>query len=212
MIKGGQKFKGLKNFIVPSDYGLAAYLMAAASIVDSDIRLKGHFNDKLIQADGAILSFLKKMGVRFVQSVSSIKIKGPFQLKGGQFSLKDCPDLVPIMAVLALFAHGTTKLSDIKHARSKESDRISDLRKELLKVGARIFEDEDSLTIISQNSYQSNVILDPHNDHRLAMAFAVLGLRLGVKIKDIECTAKSYPKFVHDFKMMGANLSANQTR
>lgn len=200
-IKGSQKYKGL-TFTIPSDYGLAAFLFAAASLVPSKIILRGHFNDALIQADGAILSFLKKMGVRLERSKDAIMIQGPFQLKGGTFSLKSCPDLVPIMAVLALFAKGKTRLVDIKHARAKESDRISDLRHELLKIGAHIKEGKGDLTIIPQSRYKKDVLLDPHKDHRLAMAFSILGLKVGVSIKDIECTAKSYPNFVKDIKTL----------
>src|SRR5882672_7142316 len=109
---------------------------------------------------------------------------GPFILKCGTFSLKDCPDLVPIMAVLALFAKGRTKLVDIGHARVKESDRISDLRQELLKVGAHVSETKDALIIDPQPVYKSGQILDPHSDHRLAMAFTVLGLKIGCQVKD----------------------------
>ena len=134
-IKGGQKFKGLKNFYVPSDYGLAAFAMGAAALLPSDVLLQGNLDDGLIQSDGHILEFLRRMGVDFEKTSRAIKIKGPFDLKGGVFSLKDCPDLVPIMSVLALFAKGKTKLVGIHHARAKESDRISDLRNELLKGG-----------------------------------------------------------------------------
>ena len=74
----------------------------------------------------------------------------------------------------------------------------------MLKIGARIQETENSLTISPQKNYQSDVELDPHHDHRLAMAFAVLGLRIGVRIRDMECVAKSYPEFVEDLRRLGA--------
>ena len=205
-IRGRQHFKGLRSFVVPSDYGLAAFPLAAAVLVFSSMTLKGFFTNRFIQADGHIISFLKKMGVGMKMNAKSIQIKGPFRLKGGRFSLKNCPDLVPIMAVLGLFARGTTQLVDIGHARAKESDRISDLRQELLKVGAHIQETRDTLTIYPQAVYKRNVVLDPHHDHRLAMVFSVLGLRLGVVVKDIECTSKSYPRFVRDLKSLGARI------
>ena len=107
------------------------------------------------------------------------------------------------MAVLALFAKGKTRLYDIGHARVKESDRISDLRKELLKIGAIIKETASSMVIVPQKEYKNNCVLDPHHDHRLAMAFCVLGTKIGVRIKNIECTHKSYPDFVSDFKEIG---------
>jgi 3-phosphoshikimate 1-carboxyvinyltransferase len=205
-IPGRQKYKGLKHFTVPSDYGLAAFLLAAASLTKSQLTFEGYLKNDFLQADGHIIPFLKKMGVKFRKNAKSIDIRGPFHLKGGSFSLKDCPDLVPIMAVLALFAKGKTRLYDIGHARVKESDRISDLRKELLKVGARIIEKKNEMIIEPQSVYKNNCQLDPHHDHRLAMAFAVLGLKLGVTIKDMECSHKSYPGFVRDFKSMGAMI------
>lgn len=203
IIKGNQQFKGLKKFHVPSDYGLAAFPMAAAALLPSKVILKGAFNDRYIQSDGHILNFLKKMGVKFTRSSSAITMRGPFQLKGGVFSLKDCPDLVPIMSVLGMFAKGKTTLTNIAHARVKESDRISDLAKELKKVGACVVEKPDSLTIIPQEKYVTDQMLDPHHDHRLAMAFAVLGLRVGLTIQNIECTHKSYPDFTKDMKTLG---------
>jgi len=207
-IKGNQKFKGLKNFIVPSDYGLAAFLMGAAAIVSSNVTLRGHLHNGFVQADEAILSLLKKMGVRFKKKARSIIMKGPFHLKGGSFSLKDCPDLVPVMTILALFAKGKTRLYNIRHVRVKESDRIRDLRKELLKIGAKITDKKDEMTIYPQKKYKSNILLNPHHDHRLAMSFCVLGLKLGVKVKDIECVSKSYPKFIKDLKDLGAKIGA----
>lgn len=199
-IPGNQIFKGLKSFHVPSDYGLAAFFLAAGTLLKSNLILDGQFANDLPQADGKILTFLKRMGARFRQREESIKISGPFSLRGGSFLLKDCPDLVPIMAVLALFAKGKTRLYGIGHVRAKESDRISDLRHELLKIGADIQEKTDELIITPRPSYRCNVLLDPHHDHRLAMAFSILGLKLGARIKDMECTAKSYPQFVRDLK------------
>ena len=203
VIPGNQKFKGLKNFLVPSDYGLAAFIMAASALIDSNVVLKGAFCDDLVQADGHIVPLIKRMGVKFVKTSKSMKIKGPFILKGGDFNLKDCPDLVPIMSILALFAKGKTRLYGIKHARVKESDRISDLRKELLKIGARVEEKSDELIIYPQDDYKKNCLLDPHNDHRLAMSFAVLGLKLGVSVKNMECCSKSYPQFLRDIRSIG---------
>ena len=203
-ISGRQTFKGLKNFTVPSDYGLAAFLLAAGVLLKSDLTLNGNWGRNLLQADGRIFQFLRQMGVRLRLTSRAIRIKGPIELKGGKFSLKNCPDLVPIVAVLALFAKGQTLLTDIYHARAKESDRISDLRQELLKVGADVCEKNNALIINPKSIYRSGLVLDPHHDHRLAMAFAVLGLKVGVTVKDIDCVSKSYPGFVRDIKSLGA--------
>ncbi|MFH0753462.1 MAG: 3-phosphoshikimate 1-carboxyvinyltransferase [Candidatus Omnitrophota bacterium] len=202
LISGDQVFNGLKDFHVPSDYGLAAFFMSAAALIDSNVTLKGYFQDDLVQSDGAIIEFLTRMGLTIARGPHKLLIKGPCALKGGTFSLKSCPDLVPIMAVTAMFAKGVTRLKDIGHARVKESDRISDLREELLKVGADIRETKDELTIHPRSSYKGGVVLNPHHDHRLAMAFAVLGLKVGLKVRDVECTSKSYPGFVKALKAL----------
>lgn len=206
VVPGSQKFKGLKKFTVPSDYGLAAFLLVAALLTDSNVELAGHLKDDLIQADGAIIPLLKKMGAKFTLTSKRIKIKGPILLKGGSFSLKSCPDLVPIMSICAMFAKGKTRLYDIKHARAKESDRISDLAQELRKCGVVIEEKDDEFTVIPQENYKMNCVLDPHKDHRLAMSFCVLGLKLGVSVKDMECSSKSYPDFLRDLKAVGGKI------
>ncbi|HPB68649.1 MAG TPA: 3-phosphoshikimate 1-carboxyvinyltransferase [Candidatus Omnitrophota bacterium] len=212
LIPGGQTFRGLKRFVIPSDYGLAAFLIAAGLLTDSPLVLEGHFDREFIQADGKILEFLERMGVSIRLTSRRLSWLRPKMLRGGDFSLKDCPDLVPIMAVLALFAEGRTRLKDIQHARVKESNRITDLRQELSKAGARISETADTLTITPQPVYKRDVYFDPRHDHRLAMAFCVLGLKIGAVVRDIECVSKSYPGFVKDFKSVGVRLQKSSKR
>lgn len=211
-IPGGQVYAGLKRFHVPSDYGLAAFPLAAAALLSSRVTLKGFFQDALPQADAHIMNFFKRLGVDIIRTKGSMRVQGPFVLKGGEFSLKACPDLVPIMSVLAMFAKGRTVLKDIEHARAKESDRISDLRQELLKVGADIRETRGSLKIYPRSDYQKGMTLDPHHDHRLAMAFAVLGMKIGVNVKDMGCVAKSYPDFLRDIRLLGARVKVVAVR
>ena len=208
-IYGNQKFKGLGEFEIPPDYGLSAFLMAAASLLKSNILIRGLGSDNLIQADKKILYFLKKMGVKFIKFKDGIRIRGPFQLKGNKFILKDSPDLVPVLGILALFAKGKTRLCGIKHVRIKESNRISDFRQELKKLGVRTCEKKDELIIYPCFNFKKYAVIDPHNDHRLAMAFCVLGLKTGIVVKNIECISKSYPNFLKDLKKIGAKLSKN---
>lgn len=205
-ISGRQRFRGLGRFIVPSDFGLAAFHLAAAALCPSRVTLRGQLAPQFIQADERILGILRRMGVRFQKTDRFLKMTGPFSLRGGDFDLASAPDLVPILSVLALFARGRTRIYNIGHARVKESDRISDLRRELLKVGAKIKESQDQILIEPQPKYRQDVVLDPHHDHRLAMAFAVLGVKLGVRIKDMSCVAKSYPDFLKDFRSLGVRF------
>lgn len=201
-----QQYKGLK-MTIPSDYGLAAFALALASLLPSRVDLKGYFNDDFIQADGHILPMIEKMGVNVKRSTSMLSIKGPFVLKGGQFDLKNCPDLVPIMTVLAMFAKGPTTLKGIAHARVKESDRVGDLSAELKKVGAIFKISENKMTIYPQHVYKQNILLSAHKDHRLAMAFTVLGAKIGCRLDDLQCTHKSYPAFKKDMQTLGLQFN-----
>ena len=209
-VKGNQKYTGFKKFTVPADYGLAAFFLAAGTLLKSQLTLRGSFRKEFVQSDGEILKFLRLMGVLFEEKSRGIKIVGPSDIKGGNFSLKNCPDLIPIMSILALFARGRTRLYNIGHAKVKESDRIGDLRNELLKVGASIIAKSDEMIIYPQKNYHRDCLLDPHHDHRLAMAFAILGLKLGIKVKDIECTKKSYPDFVQDLRILRVPLNLSK--
>lgn len=207
-VRGGQTYKGLKRFHVPSDYGLAAFLLAAAALTDSNVVLKGTLDDAFVQADAHILRILTKMGCVFLKTSRSLRLKGPALLKGGAFSLKDCPDLLPILSVLALFASRPVIFSDIAHVRAKESDRISDLRQELLKTGCRVDEGKDFMRVypLKDTLCKQRIVFDSHRDHRLAMAFCVLGLKIGAKVQGVECVAKSYPGFLKDLSMLGATI------
>ncbi|MDP2940190.1 MAG: 3-phosphoshikimate 1-carboxyvinyltransferase [Candidatus Omnitrophota bacterium] len=206
LIAGRQRFKGLKRFVVPADYGLAAFIIGAGILCKSQITIKGIGFDKLIQADKNILPIIRRMGVKLKVSKAFIKIRGPQNLKGAMLNLKDSPDLVPVVAVLALFAQGKTRIYGIGHVRLKESDRISDLRKELIKTGADIREKKDELIIYPKKALKGGITLDPHQDHRLAMAFSILGLKLGLQVKNIECVKKSYPNFLSDLKAIKAQI------
>ncbi|MFZ5800686.1 MAG: 3-phosphoshikimate 1-carboxyvinyltransferase [Candidatus Omnitrophota bacterium] len=201
-VKGRQQFHGLKKFVVPDDYGLAAFFMVAGSILKGKITLRKSRRKDLPQADKAIIGFLKRTGAKIKLAPDKLVIEGPAQLSGGNFCLRNCPDLTPVMAVAALFAKGRTTLWGIAHARKKESDRISDLRAELLKIGADIRENRDALLITPVKELRRGLRLNPHKDHRLAMAFCVLGLKLGCVVEDIECIAKSYPTFLRDLRRL----------
>jgi 3-phosphoshikimate 1-carboxyvinyltransferase len=205
-VKGGQRFRGLKNFIVPDDYGLAAFFLVAASLLKSKVILKRNSRDDLVQADKNILPLLKKMGAKIKVFPDKLVLDGPARLRGGNFNLRDCPDLTPIMAIAALFAKGKTTLSGISHVRAKESNRISDLRRELSKTGAVIKEGRDFLAIYPVPQLGSGIRLNPHNDHRLAMAFCILGIKVGVIVEDVECIAKSYPAFLKDLRKLKGRL------
>jgi 3-phosphoshikimate 1-carboxyvinyltransferase len=120
---------------------------------------------------------------------------------------RNIPDLVPVCAVLACYSNGTSKIFNAKRLRYKESDRLSALQAELKKMHAEIHVKEDSL-IIRGPCAMRGAIINPHNDHRIAMACAVAALRAHgkTKIQDSDCVNKSYPRFFDDLYALGANV------
>jgi 3-phosphoshikimate 1-carboxyvinyltransferase len=134
------------------------------------------------------------MGCEVSWSEAGVLVRGR-PLKAVEADMSDTPDLVPPLTVTAAFAQGTTHLTNIAQLRVKECDRLAVVVSELTKMGARTSCDEDSITIEGGHPLHGARI-DPHNDHRIAMSFAIAGLALGDQIiEDENCVAKSFPDF-----------------
>jgi len=192
---------------VPGDFSSAAFLLAAAAVTKSEVCVK-NLDYGSIQGDKAILRILKQMGVNGKVCESQIEIDG----EGGSLAAvdvdaRDIPDLIPVCTVLACFANGTSKIHDAERLRLKESDRLASLYVELTKMGTDITVDESSLTVKGPCQLHGAVI-DPHNDHRIAMACAVAALRAEGEtvIQNAECVRKSYPQFFTDLASLGVDV------
>lgn len=188
---------------VPGDFSSTAFLMAAAVITNSHIKVE---NLSLDQPDSEILEILKRMGAEVEFAGNSVEISGG-ELKGIKIDAKDTPDLVPVCAALASFAKGTTKIYGARRLRIKESDRLSTLPSELRKMGVKIEEDEDGLMINGPCSLKGATV-SSHNDHRIAMACAIVALKAEgrTQIIDAESVDKSYPNFFNDLRKLGGNV------
>jgi 3-phosphoshikimate 1-carboxyvinyltransferase len=161
-----------------------------------------------VQGDKAILGILKRMGVNGKVCPDSVEVEGKgVLLEAVDVDARDIPDLVPVCAVLACYAKGTSKICDAHRLRYKESDRLLSLYLELKKMGAEIAMDEGSLTVNGPCALHGAVI-DPHNDHRIAMACAVaaLGASGETRIQNAECVRKSYPRFFSDLRLLGVDV------
>lgn len=203
-IKGGQRFAVRKKFIVGGDYSSAAFLMAAACIVDSDVRIKGLKDDR--QGDKKIINILRAFGARIMRIKNEVRVKGPHKLKGIAIDCGDTPDLVPILAVLGCFAQGSTKIYNVAHLAHKESNRITAVAGQLRRLGADISVTKDSLTISKSELKPAPV--SSCMDHRIAMALAVAGLKIGdLLIEGAQCVSKSYPDFFKDLKSLGVKFA-----
>jgi 3-phosphoshikimate 1-carboxyvinyltransferase len=192
---------------VPGDFSSAAFLLSAAAITKSEVQIN-NLNYASAQGDKAILGILKQMGVKGKVCKDSIEIEGSGGLlKAIDIDAKNIPDLVPICATLACYAQGPSKIYNASRLRFKESDRLASVYAELTKMGAQIEMDENSLTVKGPcQLHGANV--DPHNDHRIAMACAVaaLGVDGETTIENAECVRKSYPLFFTDLKSIGVDI------
>jgi len=202
-VKCSQQFKSQKKLIIHGDYSSAAFLLAVASLLSSNVVVTDLANDK--QGDRKFISILVKMGAKIKRVKNTLKIKGPFELKGINIDCSDIPDLVPILAVLGCFAKGKTKLYNIAHLAHKESNRITAPAGELMKLGADISTTKNSI-IVRQSCLKPGHV-SSCDDHRIAMALIVAGLKIGdVRIRGVECISKSYPNFIRDIKSLKGKI------
>lgn len=202
-VRCGQKFR-LQRFIVPGDYSSVAFLIAAASLLPSDVTITDLKEDK--QGDRKIIDILHNMGAEIKCFSNAVRIKGPFELKGIDIDCSDTPDLVPVLTVLGCFAEGKTRIYNIGHLAYKESNRITAPSRELMKLGAEVSTTKDSI-IVRQSRLKPGDV-SSSDDHRIAMALVVAGLRIGdVRISGVECISKSYPGFLQDIKSLGAKFT-----
>ena len=210
LIPGNQTYKPVDSK-VPGDFSSSAFMLAAAAVTTSAVVVT-NLDYKGVQGDKAILAVLKEMGAVGKVCEGSVEIDGTSsQLEPFNVDAKNIPDLVPVCAALACFANGTSKITNAKRLRLKESDRLSSLQSELSKMGARITLDADSLTIKGPSNLRGAVI-DPHKDHRIAMACAVaaLGAEGETTILNASCVRKSYPQFFTHLKQLGAEIVGGQ--
>jgi 3-phosphoshikimate 1-carboxyvinyltransferase len=202
-VKSGQRINFKKDVVIHGDYSSAAFLIAAACLVKSDLAITDLVKDS--QGDRQIIRILNAMGAKIKHINNEVRIKGPFKLKGIDVDCRDTPDLVPILTVVACFAFGATRIFNIGHLAHKESNRILAPAGELKKLGAKITAGSDTL-VIEQSALKPGVV-SGCNDHRIAMSLAVAGLVVGgVDVQGAECISKSYPDFIPDMKFLGAKF------
>jgi len=195
------------DHLVPGDFSSAAFLFAAAAITRSDLTMM-NLDLSLPQGDKAIIDILQRMGVLVKVRNNQIEIMGTGKsLESFNLNAMDRPDLVPVCAALACYARGTSRIHDAKRLKLKESNRLSSISTELRRMGADIITDESSLTINGPCKLLGTNV-DPHKDHRIAMACAIaaLGAEGETRIQDAECVKKSYPRFFIDLATLGVDV------
>jgi len=204
IIPGNQHYTN-QNYCVEGDYSQAAFWLTAGLLGSSICCLD--LNPHSVQGDKVIIDILNKLGGNITFGTNSITAT-PSKTSGIEINAAQCPDLVPILAVLAAVSQGTTHIVQAGRLRLKESDRLHAITQELNKLGADIHEGSDFLTIHGRERLTGGIV-DSWNDHRIAMALAIASLRCQepVTIQNSNCVNKSYPDFWKDFAELGGKLN-----
>jgi 3-phosphoshikimate 1-carboxyvinyltransferase len=203
-VKGGQRYQA-RHYQIEGDYSSAAYFLAAGAIGEKPVTVKNLKPDS-VQGDRYFLNILSQMGCTIENQKGQIKTYRNKELTSISIDMGDYPDLVPTVAVVAAYARGKTEITNIANLRFKESDRISDTAAELVKMGIKVNVTKD--TILIHGGKPRGAELEAHNDHRLAMSFAIAALFAegDSVINGAEAVNKSYPKFFTDLKKLGAKI------
>ena len=191
------------SYHVEIDYSSASYFLVLAAIHGEEVFIPGAEKESL-QGDIEIVSLLEKMGCQATWTKEGLSLKGPKELLPLDADLKGATDLVPALAVAALFAKGKSCLRRVEHMKYKECDRVEALEKELSALGAKVYEVSGDLIIEPQKSYYP-ALLSTYEDHRMAMAFTVAGTKVSrLKIENPACVEKTFPNF---FALLGTYFS-----
>lgn len=189
----------LDNYLIEGDMSSASYFLAMALVTNSTIKINNYFKNS-IQGDKKFLEIFLNLGGRILnETPNSITVSGVENYKGIDIDLNDSPDIAQTLAVVALFAKTPTTVTNVANMRIKETDRITALKNEILKLGGEFIEREDSFTIIPKPSYKG-VTVETYDDHRMAMSFSLAGLKIpGVIIKECNCVSKTFPDYFKIF-------------
>jgi 3-phosphoshikimate 1-carboxyvinyltransferase len=197
-IAGHQAYQAA-SFEIEPDASAASYFFAAAAITAGNILVPGLFRRSL-QGDVRFVQVLEEMGCRVVEDDRGLCVEGG-PLRGVEADMNDISDCVMTLAAAACFADGTTTIRNVAHIRHKETDRLSALATELRRIGVNVKELPDGLAITP--SAMRGALLQTYNDHRMAMALSLIGLRVnGIIIENPGCVAKTYPEFYSDFNRL----------
>ena len=190
------------DYTVEGDYSSASYLLSLIAINGGKAKIKNLFRNSK-QGDKYILDILQAMGAKVIRGEDYVEIGSAGNLKAIDVDLSNAPDLLITVAVLAAMAEGTTNITGVKHARVKETDRIDTTCRELEKLGCKLVEHEDGMSITGG---VTSGVVDSHGDHRLAMAFSLIGLKHDIKITNGEVFDVSFPNFIESMKELGFEL------
>lgn len=191
-VTSGVPYRG-RGYRVEGDYSSASYLFAVAAVCGGRATVTG-LNPVSVQGDRRFLDALEAMGCRVTAGADAVTVERTGDLSGIEIDMSSSPDTVQTLAAVAAVATSPTTITGTAHLQYKESDRVGVTADTLRRMGAGVEVTDDSLTVAPAPLH--GVAVDPHDDHRTAMAFAVLGLAVGgMAIRDPGCVEKSFPGF-----------------
>lgn len=197
-VPGGQAYVP-GHFTVEPDLSNASYFWAAGAVSGSPVKVTGISRNSL-QGDLEFVDILGRMGCEVVDDDDGIAVSGG-ALMAVDVDMGRCPDVVPTLAVVAAFANGTTRITNIAHLREKECDRIEAVVSQLRKMGIEADQGDDWLSVTGGMPHGASI--ETFNDHRIAMAFSVPGLKVeNVFIENESCVGKSFPTFWEVFETL----------
>ena len=186
-------FRTARAYGVEPDASAASYFFAAAALLDGKVTVEGLGTDSL-QGDLQFVDVLAAMGADVDRGATRTTVRGTAVLHGIDVDLRHLSDMVPTLAAVAVFAESPTTIRGVGFIRGKESDRIAAVVTELQQCGIDAVELDDGLTILPGQPHAARI--RTYDDHRMAMAFALIGLRVpGIEIRDPDCVAKTFPGY-----------------
>ena len=183
-----------RAYQIEPDASTASYFFAAAGLTGGRVRVPGLHRSGGLQGDMRFLDILEAMGCSVTDEPKGVAVQGPIALSGIEVDMSDISDTFMTLAALAPYAASPVTITGIANVRVKESDRIAAVESNLRALGVRTESGPDRLRVFP--GAPAGATIDPHGDHRIAMSFAVLGLRApGVVIDDPRCVSKTCPSF-----------------
>jgi 3-phosphoshikimate 1-carboxyvinyltransferase len=181
-------------YLIEPDASTASYFFAAAALTGGRVTVPG-LSFCVMQGDIRFLKVLEKMGAILTEEQEGVTVQGPPVLKGlGWVDMTGFTDTFMTLAAIAPFADASTTITGLRHTRLQESDRVEAMRQGLNALGARVTTTEESITIHPSTLHGGYI--NSHNDHRIAMSHALIGLKIpGVIIDGADCVKKTCPSF-----------------
>ncbi|KIC02557.1 3-phosphoshikimate 1-carboxyvinyltransferase [Flavobacterium sp. JRM] len=194
-----------KEMVVESDWSSASYFFSLAALADTASITLSSYKENSLQGDSELVSLYEKLGVKttFQDNKMTLVKQENFKFGTVNFDLNNTPDIAQTIVVTCLGLGIGCHLTGLHTLKIKETDRLEALRIELTKLGANISVTNDSLTLVATNEINSNAKIATYNDHRMAMAFAPLALKVPIIIEDAGVVSKSYPDFWKDLTNLG---------